>query len=323
MSEIFEVIVTLGPSILNKNTIVNISKMGPCIFRINGAHTGPDDIKKIIRLKNGISPGIKLLIDLPGNKIRTSDNFRSRYFKKGDEVSLMPADLNFGEFHGYLKEGEVIFTNDSLNSMIVRNVEKDTGMIVLEAENDGCLVNNKGIHARNSSIPLPFLFKKDREIIDIINKGGIDYCALSFVRDVGDVKEVKGILTNHDVTLIAKIEKIEAVNNLDSILGEVDNILVDRGDLSNDVGMLKLPFYEDMIVKKSLEKSKKVFLATQFLKYMEHNPIPLIAEVMGLFNDISEGAAGIQLSEETAVGEYPEECVKLVFEMHKEIKSKN
>jgi len=317
----FKLIVTLGPAILNSKTIEQIRDIGPCLYRINGSHSSIEEIRKTIDFVKNISSDLKLMVDLPGNKIRTSKNYEKRVFKEGDTFSFGGEDLNFSEFFKFLSVGDVLFTNDSLNSLVVCGVDEKNGVFTIKAQDDGELIHNKGIHVRQRDIELPFLLEKDKEIIQLVNESEVDCLALSFVRHAEDIKGVKALLRNGNTEIIAKVEKMEAIENLESILEEVDNILIDRGDLSNDIGMLDLPFYQDQIVQKAKAKGKSVYLATQFLKYMEHNSIPLIAEVMGLYNDLSEGVAGLQLSEETAIGKYPLECIKLVFGMHKLVQS--
>jgi pyruvate kinase len=116
------------------------------------------------------------------------------------------------------------------------------------------------------------------------------------------------------VTFFAKIETSSALDNLGRIFKEVDHVNVDRGDLSTDVGMLKLPAIQERVIESAKRAKKKIYLATQFLKNMELNPVPLIAEVMDLHNTIKSGVSGVQLSEETAIGRFPVECVKLGFD---------
>lgn len=317
----FNVIVTVGPSSLKDETIRQIDGIGPCIFRINSSHLSLEQIKQAIDKMRSFLPDIKLMIDLPGNKIRTSNSFEPRKFKAEEYFDIDFDEVNYPQFFNYLSCGDILYTNDSLNSMTVQRVDSKKGVVTLQAQEDGQLSNNKGIHIRGKKLELPFLFEKDVEIIKLVNEFGLNYLALSFVRNVEDIKQAAKLLTNRDVKIISKVEKAEAIENLDSILEYSDTILIDRGDLSNDVGMAALPFCQDFIIKKARLKHRSVFLATQFLKYMETNRIPLIAEVMGLYSDIKEGVSGIQLSEETAVGKYPVECVRLVFEMYAKVNS--
>ena len=131
-----------------------------------------------------------------------------------------------------------------------------------------------------------------------------------------DKQIIKDSKKSNPATLFAKIETAAAIDNLGYILQEVDNVNVDWGDLSTDVGILKLPLVQERIINSVLRSDKNILLATQFLKNMENNPVPLISELTALYETIKNKISGIQLSEETAIGKYPVECVKLVFDMY-------
>jgi pyruvate kinase len=144
------------------------------------------------------------------------------------------------------------------------------------------------------------------------------------VRNAKDITFAKEIIKKHNnhAQLIAKVETQLAVDNLDEILTQVDSILVDRGDLSADIGIHKLADYQEEIINAAKNKGKKIYLATQFLRNMEKNPLPLIAETIDLYKTIRSGINGIQLSEETAIGAYPVQCVEYIFEAFKGISRK-
>jgi pyruvate kinase len=184
----------------------------------------------------------------------------------------------------------------------------------LLSHSDGLLLSNKGLHARGIHSEIPFLFERDHDLIKAACPAGINYLAASFVRTADDVREVKKLISEKNIYFIAKVETAAAVKNLSSILDEIEAILIDRGDLSTEIDILKLAMVQEKIIAEGLRRKKHIYLATQFLKNMETNPIPLISEVIDLCKTVSSGIRGIQLSEETAVGRYPVECVKLVFD---------
>ena len=130
-------------------------------------------------------------------------------------------------------------------------------------------------------------------------------------------------LIDPEIDIISKIETVAAVDNLVEILSEVEFILIDRGDLSTEIGLSKVPSYQKYIIDKAVFHGKKVFLATQFLKSMEYNPIPTIPEVIDLYNTLKSGIYGVQMSEETAVGKYPINCIKLINELVEEINNEH
>jgi pyruvate kinase len=316
-----KIIATVGPSLLHtvKLTEVHTDKN---IYRINGAHGTIEDIENyILAIKDQVKDA-KILMDLPGNKVRTA-NFQYGFIELEEEkeFSMKFHQMNYKEFFKHLRVGDEVWANDSIFKFIVKSINVEFGEIVFISKSNGKLLNNKGMHVRGIHENIPFLFDKDRQLIKLANKHNIDYVGLSFVRHEKDIQEVKKLIENS--IIISKVETLSAVNNLDKILDEVEYILVDRGDLSTEVGLLNVPEYQQRIIKKSNEKNIKVFLATQFLKSMEFNPIPTMPEVIDMHNTIKDGIYGIQMSEETAVGKYPKECLDTINNISNNIKGQN
>jgi len=266
----------------------------------------------LVNQTRSILPDARIMMCLPGNKIRTANLSEPIRLTKGESFILHDYEINYPFVTRFLKKGDIVLANDSIFSFEV--VEAIDNSIKLLSHSDGLLFSNKGLNLKGIYKDLPFLFDKDRRLIEMATELKIDYLALSFVRNAEDVKEVRNILRNSNMHLIAKIETLSAVQNLDSIINEADSILVDRGDLSTEIGILKLATTQDRIIDAAFSAKKDVYLATHFLKNMETKPIPLIPEIIDLCKTIKSGIAGIQLSEETAIGKYPLECVKLVFE---------
>ena len=216
-----------------------------------------------------------------------------------------------------LRNGDVIYANDSNQMFKVVSIESD--FISLEPSFSGLIEKNRGLHVPGRNATLPFLLDKDLSLINTAIKKKVNYLSLSYVRSKEDIQEVKKILKDkEDITIIAKVETSLAVKNLDSILDEISIINVDRGDLSSEVGILNIAKNQSKILTIAKNRNKTVYLATQFLKNMEVNPTPLISEIVSLSHSIDMGISGIQLSEETAVGRYPTQCVKLVFDVYKD-----
>jgi len=312
-----KVIVTVGPSFFNSNptSFLNSSDF---IFRINGAHHNASTLEKEINKTRSIFRDAKILIDLPGNKIRTSNLEFPIELVKGKTMVINSNQTNFSDFHKHLKINDVIWASDSTLKLVIEKI--DDSKITVLSESNGYLLNNKGLHVRGINIGLPFLFEKDFDIIKIANEKKVSYIGLSFVRNSDDIEIAKKILDS-SISIMSKIETIAAVKNIDSILSTVDYIIVDRGDLSTEIGIEKVALYQKYIVDKGLFYNKKVFLATQFLKNMEEKPIPTIAEVIDLYHSLKMGIYGIQLSEETAIGKFPQECIKIIQTVMDQIKS--
>ena len=311
----FKLIVTVGPSVLKKGVINRIAKSVCPIFRINGAHGTPEYLEDIIDDLRRIDRNASVLIDLPGSKIRIRDLLEPIPVKRRECFHILHTQLNYPQLRDFLKKGDIVLANDSNLKLEVAALTKR--FIKFVSHSDGCLENNKGLHITGIHDNIPFLFEKDLELLNLAVKKHVDYIGLSFVRNAGDVKMVKDILDgrNSKIEIISKIEKIEALRNLREILRLTRYILIDRGDLSSETGLVHLPYYQREIIKAAKSMGVNIFIATQVLKNMQTRPIPLIAEAVDLYNILNEGVHGVQLSEETAIGEFPEECVSFIREM--------
>ena len=312
-----KIIATVGPSLL-KTTKLDVVHNNRNIYRINGAHGEIEEIEKLIlKIKSQLADA-KILMDLPGNKIRTS-NLPNGYIniEKDKEFSIDFSQTNYIDFYKHLRLGDEVWANDSMFHFVVTKIDYDLKKIYFLSNSDGSFLNNKGMHVRGIHAEIPFLFDKDINLINLANKYQLDYVGLSFVRNANDIKKAKKYIEHSEV--ISKVETKSAIKNLNQILDEVDFILVDRGDLSSEVGLSKIPRIQELIVERSTLRNKKVFLATQFLKTMEYNSVPTIAEVVDIYNTLKTGIYGIQLSEETAIGKFPKECINIILEIINEI----
>ncbi len=316
-----KIIATVGPALLHATPLKDVHT-DKNIYRINGAHGSIEDIEKYILEIRSQASDAKILMDLPGNKVRTA-NFENGYIdiEKDKEFSISFNQTNYQEFFQHLKVGADVWANDSIFRFSVKAIDIETAKITFLSHSTGRLLNNKGMHVRGIHENIPFLFSKDKKLINLANKHKLDFVGLSFVRNAKDIKIAKKLIKHSEI--ISKVETLSAVNNLDEILEEVEYILIDRGDLSTEIGLQKVPSYQRFIIDKALYYNKKVFLATQFLKSMEHNPLPTIAETIDLYNTLKSGIYGIQMSEETAVGKYPKECLDVINNMMDEIKSED
>jgi len=313
-----KIIATVGPSLLHTTPLSEVHNERN-IYRINGAHGTVDDIEKyILEIKSQISDAT-ILMDLPGNKVRTA-GFENGFIEieENKEFRLSFAQMNYIDFYKHLKIDDEVWANDSIFKFVVKEIDTVNSQIVFLSHSTGKLQNNKGMHVRGIHENIPFLFEKDKGLIELANKHNLNYVGLSFVRTRDDIKEAKKLIDS-DVKIISKVETIAAVDNLVDILNEVEYILVDRGDLSTEIGLAKLPSYQKYIIDKAVYYGKKVFLSTQFLKSMEYNPIPTIPEVIDMYNTLKSGIYGIQMSEETAVGKYPKNCLDTIVGLMDEI----
>ena len=305
-------ILTVGPALLHEIPITEIHS-DKNIYRINGAHGSIADIDAKIEKHRSQVPSAAILMDLPGNKVRTKevpDN--GIELVKGEQFTIPNECFNYPDFYRHLKPGMTAWANDSVFEFEV--VAVDDEKITFLSKSDGVLINGKGVHVRGMHKDIPFLFEKDKQLIQVANKYHLEYVGLSFVRSAENVKEAKMLLAEN-IKIISKIETLDAVNDINNILPLVEYILVDRGDLSTDIGIINIPRYQKYIIEKAQYYDVRVFLATQILKNMESKPIPTIGEIEALYEIYKSGVYGVQMSEETAVGKYVKETVAILNDM--------
>ena len=311
MSKTFDIIATVGPSSFKREEIEGLKKSGATILRVNGAHGSPEYIDQTVKRIKKYDLGLKIMIDLPGNKIRTANLDEPIRLKKGELFELEAFQVNHSGFFKHVSSGVQVSAYDSTYTFEI--VKFDEDKLILKSFVDGELENNKGLHIDDIQDDMDFVFDKDKQLIKVALENEIDFIATSFVRTAQDIQEIKTLLGKSQAVLISKVETKKAVENIQEIIEEVDYILIDRGDLSSAVGLLEISYYEEKIVKEARQKSNlKIFLATQFLFNMVKSPVPSIAEVVSLHKAVSEGIDGIQLSEETAIGDYGPKCVEVI-----------
>ena len=310
-------ILTTGPALANEVPLCKIHS-DKNIYRINGAHGAIADVERSICNIRAQIPDTKILLDLPGNKVRTANIQAGIPLEKGKTFEVLSSQFNYPEFYRHITPGMTAWANDSVFEFEVVSVDREK--IVFRSKSNGVLINNKGVHVRGIHRDIPFLFEKDRQLIALANQYKLDFVGLSFVRTPENVKEARTLIGNN-TEIISKIETIDAVEHLNEILPLVPYILVDRGDLSTDIGIEKIPRVQKYIVEKALYFDVKVFLATQVLKNMETKPLPTIGEIEALYEIMKSGVYGVQMSEETAVGRYVVECVELLNQMDQEVMS--
>lgn len=307
----FEIICTLNDPLLNEESLNGLVTDGATIFRINGSHVLPEHVREYVtKVRKHVGNRIRILLDLPGNKIRTSALPQPIPLKAGKTFELRPDQLNHPPFLAHLKPGDILLANDSLLKFKVEGRNGDH--VTLLSYTDGALSPNKGVHLTRPYPKMPLLFARDKALIRAAIESGIDCLGLSFVRTVSDIAEAKAEIGSAKIGLIVKVETREAVENLAGILREADEFLVDRGDLSCDIGIENVNRYQNHILRSVKNAGKKMYFATQFLLSMVENKTPLIGEICGLSDSIERGVDGIQLSEETAIGKHPREVLDVV-----------
>jgi pyruvate kinase len=323
-----KIIGTLGPASHNPEVLTRMISAGLDVVRLNCSHSGPEELEQSIRLVRDVSEScsnpVSILADLGGPKIRLAKLPADIPVTTGQIITLtadgdykgtdkIPA--GYPELAEDLKKGNRILIDDGLVQLEVIGVKAPD--IECRILNDGVLKSRKGINLPGVDISLPSLTDKDRKDIDFLVTQPIDYIALSFVRSRKDIRELRNLLESkgRNIPIIAKIEKPEAVADLEGIVAETDMVMVARGDLGVEMPTEDVPIIQKRIIAECNRQNKPVITATQMLDSMITNPRPTRAEASDVANAVFDGTDAVMLSGETSVGHYPVECVGIMDEI--------
>ncbi|MEP5612718.1 MAG: pyruvate kinase [Cyclobacteriaceae bacterium] len=323
-----KIVATIGPASNSKEKIIQLAEAGANVLRLNFSHGTHDDHRKVISTIRKINEesdfNLCMLQDLQGPKIRVGlveDN--GVELKDGQKLSITTEDLIGNSdristiYKGILedvKNGDVILIDDG---NIELKTESVTGNeVITTVVHGGILKSRKGINLPDSNVSAPSLTEKDIEDLSFGLDHGIDWVALSFVRRPEDIVELKERIAKagKDVKIIAKVEKPEALKNIEAIVEESDGIMVARGDLGVEIPMHEVPLWQKKIVLRCNKAAKPVIIATQMMESMIENPRPTRAETNDVANAVMDGADALMLSAEPAAGKFPIESVRKMAE---------
>ncbi len=323
-----KIIATIGPSTSNKSMLRKIIKRGVNVCRLNFSHLEHNKAKEIISSVKEINQELNMhtaiLADLQGPKIRVGLLKKPVKLKKGAELIFSTKKKKNTIYISYInfakdvsKKDKVLLDDGKIALEVIGTNNIDT--VVLKVIFGGLLESRKGVNLPNTKISLPCLTKKDKLDLTFILSEKIEWVGLSFVRSANDVKILKRIIAKNKSPhkVIAKIEKPEAIIDIDGIIDATDAIMVARGDLGVEVPSHKVPVYQKMIVEKCIKHAKPVVIATQMLESMTESPTATRAEVNDVANSVIDGADALMLSGETSVGKHP---LKVVDTMRKIIR---
>ena len=298
---------------------------GADVFRINFSHADYDAVRErvemIRELNEELGRNTGILADLQGPKLRIGVMEDGIEVAPGDRIAFKTGEkfvgnkeavyMTYPEFPRDVKPGERVLLDDG--KLIFRVVETNgTDTVVAEVEQGGPLKSKKGVNLPNTNISLPALTPKDIEDAIFAISLQVDWLALSFVRHAQDIKDLQELITKHSdykIPIISKIEKPEAITNIDEIVVLSDGIMVARGDLGVEVPAEEVPLLQKQLVQKSKEARIPVVIATQMMETMIDSLTPTRAEVNDVGNSVMDGADAVMLSGETSVGQYPVEVV--------------
>ena len=328
-----KIVATLGPACNSKEIIETMMECGVNVFRINFSHAEYDDVREkvaIIREINERSDyNVAVLGDLQGPKLRVGKMAEKVKLQIGDvftftttkcEGTNEKAYMTYKNFPKDVKVGEQILVDDGklLFEVIETDGEKNVKTKVLRG---GKLKSKKGVNLPNTNISLPALTSKDKKDVMFAIEMSVDWIALSFVRTPEDLIQLQELIkdnSSYKIPIIAKIEKPEAVANIDRITPHCDGLMAARGDLGVEVPMEEVPLIQKRLVLKAKKASIPIIIATQMMETMITSQVPTRAEVNDVANSIMDGADAVMLSGETSVGEFP---IQVIQQMRKIIES--
>ncbi|MDH4099485.1 MAG: pyruvate kinase [Nitrospirota bacterium] len=320
-----KIVATIGPATANPEMIERLIRAGVNVIRLNMSHGTHDGHAEIVEMTRAISSRLDLpvaiLLDLQGPKIRTGHlrGDQPVMLASGEEVILTVRDVpvekgvistNYKALPADVKEGDRILINDGLIEL--RVISSDNEDIRCSVVHGGLLDARKGINLPDVEVSISSLTEKDMGDLQFGIAQKVDYVALSFVRKAEDVEELREAIAARgaDIPIIAKIEKPEAVRNLEAILAVTDGVMVARGDLGVEAPAETVPVLQKKIIHAANVEGKMVITATQMLESMIANPRPTRAEASDVANAIWDGTDAVMLSGETASGKYPVEAVE-------------
>ena len=322
-----KIICTIGPACDSEECIADLMRLGMDVARLNFSHgTHPEHARRIQRLRDAahkLKRTICILQDLQGPKIRTGrlKNGTPVELKKGSPLTITPrvvagtASLISTDFSGLAREvkpGSRVLLSDGRIELEVRAVHGDD--LECEVRNGGMLAEHQGINLPGAALAIPALTPKDKLDLKFGLKHGVDSVALSFVRSADDIRMAKDLMRDfaRSVPLVAKLEKPQAIEQLEEILEATDGVMIARGDLGVELPPEKVPIIQKQVIQRAGVWRKPVITATQMLESMTENPRPTRAEASDVANAIFDGTDAVMLSGETASGRYPREAVAMM-----------
>lgn len=315
-----KIVATVGPASNSPDVLLDLVEAGVNIFRLNFSHGSHDQhqevIDAIIKINEEHNLYTGILADLQGPKIRIGDLDADGFpISPGMKLTFVTTPclgtqekiyISYESFAQDVEPGEKIVLDDAkVVLQVIKTNKVDT--VELEVLHGTHLSSRKGVNLPETSISIPSLTEKDLKDLEFVLTQPVNWIALSFVRTAKEVKDLKKMIkkAGHAAKVISKIEKPQAIDNIDSIIKHSDGIMIARGDLGVEVPMEKLPLLQKIIVSKCLQKGTPVIVATQLMDSMITNPFPTRAEILDVANAVLDGTDAVMLSGETAMGQHP------------------
>ncbi|MBN8578556.1 MAG: pyruvate kinase [Cytophagales bacterium] len=318
-----KIVATIGPASNNKDMLKALAREGVDVFRLNFSHGKHEDHQKVVNfireINDELGTHIAILQDLQGPKIRVNEMEPGTEIKAGDTITITTKEVlgnkslvstSYEGLPNDVQVGDMILIDDGKIELRVKDVRGIE--VVCTVIYGGPLKSRKGINLPFTKVSAPSLTEKDLEDLKFGLKNKVDWVALSFVRKAKDIETLRAIINEHKSTtrIVAKIEKPEALENIDEVIAATDAVMVARGDLGVEIWMEEVPMVQKMLVAKCNQASKPVIVATQMMESMIENPRPTRAETNDVANAVMDGADALMLSAETAAGKYPIEVIR-------------
>ncbi|MDB4050206.1 pyruvate kinase [Flavobacteriaceae bacterium] len=332
-----KIIATLGPSSTEKSMLKALVKEGVNVFRVNFSHANHNEVKQTVlnirEISSALNIHVAILGDLQGPKIRLGIVKDDVYIENGETISITTDEIEFGnsslvsinykDFPKDVSKGEKILIDDGKLILKVLETNKKN-LVKAEIIQGGELKSRKGVNLPNTKLSLPALTEKDKADAVFALENNFDWLALSFVRSKKDVYELEELINKNSkdkIPIIAKIEKPEAILNLDAILHAADGLMVARGDLGLEIPAEEVPLKQKLMVNMAKKARKPIIIATQMMESMIDSLTPSRAEVNDVANSVMDGADAVMLSGETSVGQYPVEVIQTVGKIIKGVEN--
>lgn len=318
-----KIVATVGPASNTKEMLRALVNEGVDVFRLNFSHGTHEDHQKVVdytrELNEELNASISLLQDLQGPKIRVQEVEPGTVIERGQELVITTRQLlgnreivstSYTDLPRDVKAGDMVLVDDGKIELKVKEVRTED--VVTEVIYGGPVKSRKGINLPFTKVTAPSLTEKDLKDLEFGMKNNLDWIALSFVRKASDIQYMRDILNKNNSTarIVAKIEKPEALSNIDDIIELTDAVMVARGDLGVEIWLEEVPMVQKMLVDKCNKAGKPVIVATQMMESMIENPRPTRAETNDVANAVMDGADALMLSAETAAGKYPIEVIR-------------
>lgn len=321
-----KIICTIGPATSSPTMLEQLARQGMNVARLNMSHGDHDFHRSVIEniqmLNRRIDHPVAILVDTQGPEIRTGDLNNDLNLNTGDVISVVARgtsdveagsiQINYADLVNDVNIGDKITVDNGLINLEV--LEKHHQTMKCKVLDGGVLKSKKHVNLPGIRVNLPSITEKDKKDIDFAIANEVDFIALSFVRDSGDIDELRQILTSNQVNtrIIAKIEDQEGLTNVEDIIKAADGIMVARGDLGVEIPIEALPRVQRRLIRLCAVHGRRVIVATHMLESMIENPLPTRAEVTDVANAVYEEADAIMLSAETTIGKHPARCVEML-----------